>query len=170
MQDFFGALTPPYRVKLCEADASSKECNADGSGLTATGRGGILLPLTLHVTGMIVSKQNTSADGWVFDASVAAKVDRISPLCGTVSGKIATRDNGTAYLLISNFYCNWMLIGNVLVNANLSIDSLDVKEKVVTGYYKLSFHGTGNAAGSGYYKAIVLPDIGSTRTSTKETP
>src|SRR5882757_6879856 len=111
MQDFFGALTPPYRVKLCEADASSKECNAADGGLTATGRGGIILPLTLHVTGMLVSKQSPSADGWAFDASVAAKVDRISPLCGTVTGKIATRDNDTAYLQISNFYCNWMLIG-----------------------------------------------------------
>jgi hypothetical protein len=26
-----------------------------------------------------------------------------------------------------------------------------------TGFYKITFHGTGNAAGSGYYKAVIVP-------------
>ena len=60
---------------------------------------------------------------------------------------------------LRNFYCNWMLIGNVIVNADLSIDTINVKDKVVTGFYKLTFHGTGNAAGSGYYKAVLAPKM-----------
>jgi len=147
----------PYSVKLCEADPASKECKADDKGISARGVGGLFLPLTLHVTGMDVKRQNETPDGLAFDASLDAKVDAISPMCGTVGGRIVSRDNNTASVQLRNFYCNWALVGNVIVNADLSIDSIKVREKVVTGFYKLTFHGTGNASGSGYYKAVITP-------------
>jgi hypothetical protein len=106
---------------------------------------------------MDVQKQHESADGLAFDASLNVTVDAISPLCGTVGGKIVFRENNTASVQLRNFYCNWMVIGNVIVNADLSIDNINLKDKVVTGFYKLTFHGTGNAAGSGYYRAVIAP-------------
>ncbi len=60
---------------------------------------------------------------------------------------------------LGGFYCNWVVIGNVIVNADLSIDTINLKNKVFTGFYKVTFHGTGNAAGSGYYKAVILPRV-----------
>ena len=45
----------------------------------------------------------------------------------------------------------------LLVNADFSIDRIDPHTKVFTGFYKITFHGTGNAAGSGYYRAVILP-------------
>jgi hypothetical protein len=150
-------LTPPYNVTLCEADSTTKECTAESKGITAKGVGGLFLPLTLHVRGMSVRKQNPAADGLAFDASIDAKVDAISPMCGTVGGKIVVRDNNTASVQLRNFYCNWVVVGNVLVNADFSMDSINLKDKVVTGFYKLTFHGTGNAAGSGYYRAVIAP-------------
>jgi hypothetical protein len=50
-----------------------------------------------------------------------------------------------------------MVVGNVLATADLSIDRIDLKNKTFTGYYRLTFHGTGNVAGSGYYKAVITP-------------
>jgi len=149
----------PYTVRLCEADPSSKECKKGDEGIIATGVGGLFLPLTLHVTGMTVSKQSQSADGWAIDASFQSKVDAISPLCRTAHGQILSRANNTLSVQLGGFYCNWVVIGNVIVNADLSVDNINLKDKVFTGFYKVTFHGTGNAAGSGYYKAVILPRV-----------
>jgi hypothetical protein len=148
-------LTPPYSVTLCEADTASKECKKDSQGITATGVGGLLLPLTLHVRAMSVQKQSPSDDGLAFDATVDAKVDAISPICGTVGGKIVVHDNNTVSVQLRNFYCNWMVVGNVIVNVDFSTDSISLRDKAMTGFYKVTFYGTGNAAGSGYYRAVI---------------
>jgi hypothetical protein len=150
-------LRTPYTVKLCEADRSSRRCKQGDPGITASGIGGFFLPLTLHVTGLLVSKESQSADGLALDASVDSKVDGISPVCQVAQGRIVSRANNTVSVQLRNFYCNWVVVGNVLVNADFSIDSIDVKERVFTGFYKVTFHGTGNAAGSGYYKATIVP-------------
>jgi hypothetical protein len=152
----FGSDTP-FIVRLCEADQSSKECKKEDEGITATGVGGLFIPLTLHVRGMLVRKERQTVDGLVIDVSLDAKADAISPLCGTVRGTILSRDNNTASVQLRNFYCNWAVVGNVLVNADLSIDSINLRDKVFTGFYKVTFHGTGNAVGSGYYRAAIRP-------------
>ena len=154
--ELFGVDTP-YFVKFCNADPASKECKKEDKGITATGVGGLFLPLTLHVKGMVVSRESQSTEGLAIDSALDAKVDAISPMCGTVRGTIVSRDNNTASVQLKNFYCNWVVVGNVLVNADLSIDTINLKAKVFTGYYKVTFHGTGNAAGSGYYKAVIGP-------------
>jgi hypothetical protein len=153
-------LTPPYSVTLCEADTSSRQCQKNSPGITAKGLGGLFLPLTLHVKGMNIQKQSPAPDGLAFEASLDAKVDAVSPLCGTVGGKVVVRDNNTASLQLRHFYCNWVVVGNVIVNADFSIDSINLENKVVTGFYKVTFHGTGNAAGSGYYRAVITPRQG----------
>ncbi len=63
---------------------------------------------------------------------------------------------------MSDFYCNWAGIGNVLTNIDLSIDSINTADKTFTGFYKISFYGTGNATGSGSFKAAVVPQNTST--------
>jgi hypothetical protein len=152
----FGSDTP-YDVKLCEADPSSKECKQDNEGISATGVGGLFLPLVLHVSGMRVSQERQSADGLAIDASFASNADGIPPICATAHGTVISRDNDTASIKIGNFYCNWMVVGNVLANLDLSIDGIRLQDKSFTGYYRLAFHGTGNVAGSGYYKAAITP-------------
>jgi hypothetical protein len=153
--ELFGGPTP-FTVKLCEADPSSKECKKGNDGITATGVGGLVLPLTLHVNAMVVTKQSQSAEGWTIDASFQSKADGISPLCKSAHGQILSRDNQTMSLEFRDFYCNWVVVGNVIVNTDLSIDNISLKQKVFTGFYKVVFHGTGNASGSGYYKAVVV--------------
>jgi hypothetical protein len=150
-------LAPPYTITLCEAEPASKECKQGSAGITAVGVGGLLLPLRLHVTELTVSKQSQAGDGWAIDASLRSKVDAISPLCQTAHGQITSRENNTISVQLEHFYCNWVVVGNVFVNAVLSIDNISLKDKVFTGFYRVTFHGTGNAAGSGYYRAVIVP-------------
>jgi hypothetical protein len=142
---------------LCEADASSKECLDGNHGILATGVGGLVFPLTLRITAMTISSQSRGTAGWAIDASFQSKVDAVSPMCRSAHGEIVPRDNNTLSLRFDSFYCNWLVIGNVLVQADLSIDHISLKDKVFSGYYKVSFHGIGNASGSGYYRAAIAP-------------
>ena len=153
----FDGLTP-YTVTLCDAEPATKECRKGSDSIRANGVGGLFLPLALHMTGMTVNKQSPSDTGWAIETSVQSRVDAIPPLCRTAHGQILLRDNDTVSVQLRNFYCNWVVIGNVLVNADLSIDHIDPQTKAFTGYYKITFHGTGNAAGSGYYRAAIMPD------------
>jgi hypothetical protein len=163
-------IPPPYNITLCEADPTSKQCRKGSPGITAKGVGGLFLPLTLHVKGMSIQKQTPSPDGLAFDASLDAKVYAIPSLCGTVGGKVVVRDNNTASVQLRHFYCNWAVVGNVIVNADLSIDSINLNDKVVTGFYKVTFYGTGNAAGSGYYRAVITPKQSQTIAQAPTTP
>jgi len=149
-------LPPPYVVRICEADAASKACVNAGEGIKATGVGGLILPLTLHVTALTVSRQAPAADGWDIDADFRSEVDAVAPMCRTAHGRIVRRDNNTLALRFDRFYCNWLVVGNVLVFADLSIDSIRPRDKVFTGYYRMSFHGIGNALGSGYFRAEIV--------------
>ena len=153
--ELFDGLTP-YKVSLCEADPVSKECKQGSDGVRANGVGGLFIPLVLNVSGMTVSKQSPSDSGWAIDAAVQSKADGIPPLCRTAHGQILLRDNNTMAVQLRDFYCNWVVVGNVVVNADFSIDHIDSQNKVFNGFYKITFHGTGNAAGSGYYRARIL--------------
>jgi hypothetical protein len=152
----FDGVTP-YQVSFCEAEPISKDCKKGSDGVRANGVGGLFIPLVLNVTGMTVSKQDASDTGWVIEAAVQSKADAIPPLCRSAHGQILLRDNNTIALQLRSFYCNWVVVGNVLVNADFSIDHIDAQTKVFTGFYKITFHGTGNAAGSGYFRAAIAP-------------
>jgi hypothetical protein len=147
----------PHKVSLCEADPISKDCKKGSDGVRANGVGGLFIPLVLNVSGMTVSKQSPSDSGWAIEAAVQSRADAIPPLCRTAHGQILLRDNNTITVQLRNFYCNWLVVGNVVVNADFSIDHIDPQNKVFNGFYKITFHGTGNAAGSGYYRAVILP-------------
>lgn len=148
--------TPLY-VSLCNARRSSKQCLPGDSGITAQGVGGLFLPLRLHVRGIRVSAVHATADGTTFDGAVDSKVDAIAPLCGSSRVQALYGDDGSLSLRLGRFYCNWALVGNVIVSADFSIDSISLADKTFTGFYRITFHGTGNAAGSGYFRASIQP-------------
>src|SRR5258708_12714566 len=47
--ELFGSLAPPYTVKVCEADPSTKSCTAKNEGISATAAAALFLPLPLPV-------------------------------------------------------------------------------------------------------------------------
>ena len=153
--ELFGG-SAPYTVNLCEADPVSRECKNGSDSISANGVGGIF-PLTLRVSGMTVSQQHQSDTGLSIDAAVRSKVNAIPPLCRTAHGQIHLKDNDTVTVHLRSFYCNWVGIGNVLANTDLSIDHIDSHNRTFSGFYKITFYGTGVAAGSGYYRAVIVP-------------
>jgi hypothetical protein len=145
----------PYQVLFCEADPVSKNCKKDGAALQANGVGGLFIPLVLKVTGLTVIEQDFTDSAWAIEAAVQSKADAIPPLCRTAHGEIVFRDDNAVGIQLKNFYCNWLVVGNVIVTANFSIDHIDSQNKFFSGFYKIVFHGTGNAAGSGYFRAAI---------------
>ena len=143
----------PYKIKLCTADQSSRKCKPN-QGLSASGVGGPFLPLSMNVAALDIKSIKPAADGFAFSSQVDATVDAIPPLCGTVGGTIKTGTN-TASVQLNNFYCNWAVIGNVSASMKLSIDNIDLSDKTFSGYYRITFYGTGNASGSGYFKGAL---------------
>ena len=156
VEAIFSGSTPLY-LSLCNASRSTKECLPGDAGITAQGVGGLFLPLRLHVRGMRVGAVHQSADGTLFDGAFDSKVDAIAPLCGSFHVQAVSSDDGSMSLRFGKFYCNWALVGNVIVSADFSIDSVSVRDRTLTGYYRITFHGTGNAAGSGYFRAAIEP-------------
>lgn len=152
----FSGSTPLY-LSLCNASRTTRECLPGDSGITAQGVGGLFLPLRLHVRGIRVSAVHQAADGTTFVGAFDSKADAIAPLCVSSRVQAVYGDDGSLSLRFGRFYCNWALVGNVIVAADLSIDSVSVKDRTLTGFYRITFHGTGNAAGSGYFRASIAP-------------
>jgi hypothetical protein len=150
------AAKGPYRIKLCEADPATKACKKDSQSLSATGVGGLLFPIVLHLNGLRIKDQRPAPDGLAVDVAVESTADGIPPVCATGKGAVIARDDRTASLHVGGFYCNWMVVGNVVVDFDMSMDSIDPAQNAFTGYYRLVFHGTGNVSGSGYYKAVIV--------------
>lgn len=144
-----------FNVVLCEADINSKTCNLANKGIEAKGLGGIFLPLTMELTEIDVKESRHIESAIDLSSELRASINGITPWCGELSGTITT-NSSHASLIYSNFYCNWAGIGNVVTNLSLSIDHIDVSNKTFSGFYKMSFYGTGNASGSGYYVAKVV--------------
>nr|MDJ0789558.1 hypothetical protein [Myxococcota bacterium] len=76
--------------------------------------------------------------------------------CTRATGELTINESGSANLEYGGFYCNWILIGNVVTRLRMSVDRIDLREGSFAGYYDLRFNGTGNAGGSGYYRATPL--------------
>jgi hypothetical protein len=138
---------------FCEADPETGECEDAGDGLSAIGLGGYALPLLLDLSSLSVEGIEPDDEGWTFRSRFRSKVNGIPPLCTRARGTVRANGAGSANIEFDRFYCNWALIGNVLTKVELSIDSVDLEAGVFRGYYALSFNGTGNAAGSGYFRA-----------------
>lgn len=151
----FGKTQLPFKIQLCEADPSTGRCITGKGGISAAGLGGVVLPLVLDVSEIEVFEVRKDEREYSFTSTIKATVNKLPPACGKVKGRIKLSDSGSVLIDLSNFYCNWAIIGNVITNMELSLDSIDPKKRTFTGYYSLKFIGTGNAGGSGYYRAIV---------------
>ncbi len=150
---WLNVLSPSYKMVLCEANQESGECVEPASGLMAKGLGGLFLPLTMEWKWISVSEVLSDQDKKIgFKGNVRALVNGIAPLCASITGRLEVIDDQTIVLVVNQFYCNWAVIGNVLTSAKFSFDSFNIDSLTATGFYRITFFGTGNARGSGYFK------------------
>ncbi len=148
----------PQRFRLCEADPETGDCDDADDGLTAIGLGGAALPLYMDVDALSVSQVEREGEGWTFESRFDSRVNGIPPLCTDATAELQVNDVGSANIEYGGFYCNWILIGNVVTRLKLSIDRIDLPSQSFGGYYALSFNGTGNAVGQGYFRATPSTD------------
>jgi len=157
IQSVFLAPPTPYRISFAEADPGNGEAIEDEDGMSALGVGGLFLPLVFDLTAFDIDDVQPTDDGVSFSATLESEVNLIPTWQGRVRGRVRVDDQGVARLTLSPFYANWVIIGNVIAGAKLSFENLDAPAESFTGYYSISFFGTGNALGSGYYRAGLGP-------------
>ena len=165
----FLSQTAPYTIALCDADQATGACIGGQGGLAATGVGGLFLPLIMDLSGIEINEVARGKEGIDLKTRLVATVNGVAPVCGNVDGKVIMRAINFANLELSDFYCNWMAIGNVITNIKLSIDGIHLSDQSFTGFYSISLYGTGNANGSGYYKAVIAPTVQAARETEKDT-
>jgi hypothetical protein len=168
--NLFLSQAAPFSILLCDADLATGECVEGAGGLSATGLGGFFLPLVMDLSRIDVNEAVLDDEGIELKAKVVATVSEIPPVCGDVDGRISMSSGGHANLEFANFYCNWMAIGNVVTTIKLSIDSIHLNDQSFTGYYSMTFYGTGNANGSGYYKAAIVAALQEREPVQEEAP
>ena len=143
---------------LCEAEPETGACADVEDGLSAIGLGGYALPLYMELSAVTVDEVDRAGDGWSFRSRFRSRVNGIPPLCFRSTAEVTLNSAGSANIVFGRFFCNWAVIGNVFAGMKLSVNRVDLSTQSFAGYYSLYFNGTGNAGGSGYYRATPLPD------------
>ncbi|MEM9883823.1 MAG: hypothetical protein AAF800_13000 [Planctomycetota bacterium] len=145
----------PYRIVLEEADPGTGEPVAGAGGLSASGVGGLFLPLRFDWTAAVVEDVRPTERGVAFTARLESEVNLIPTWQGRVRGAVEADDRGAVRLRLRPFYANWAVIGNVIAGGDLSLARIDRRDQTFRGTYRVMFFGTGNATGSGHYRATL---------------
>ncbi len=148
VEELFGRRSTPYEIAFCEADPVTGECIDASAAPSATGLGGFFLPLELELKSVTVEQSSATGTLIALSTRLNAPVNNRQSSCGEVLARIEASPTAATLRIPSN-YCNWLVIGNVLQTATLSIDSINLENGTFTGFYKIAFYGTGNARGSG---------------------
>ncbi|MEM7626243.1 MAG: hypothetical protein AAF333_11660 [Planctomycetota bacterium] len=153
----FTASPEPLVIELTKTREREDQAKTEQGGLTGLGIGGLFLPLVLEVNALELTEVRPIDRGYAFKAKVKSTVNLIPPIDGKVAGRAVVRDDGTAVLSLDPFYSNWVGIGNVLFWMKYSVEVVDLDALTFSGSYLFRFHGTGNATGSGFYRASLGP-------------
>ncbi|MEM8782326.1 MAG: hypothetical protein AAGE65_05650 [Planctomycetota bacterium] len=155
VQDLFMSRSTPYRIAVFEADPDTGQPIEGEAGMSALGVGGLFLPLVYDLNAIDIAEVETTEDGVAFVADLRSEVNLIPTWQGRVRGTVTADDQGIVRLKLRPYYANWVIIGNVIAGGKLALDRIDLAEDRFTGYYSVSFFGTGNAIGSGYFEATL---------------
>ena len=135
--------TETTQLLMCDVETPRQGCFWERKGLDAIGLGGIFLPLKISLPRMTIKASR---------ANLQVTINGIDAAC--TAGSVNTNVNH-AFVEISNVYCNWLVIGNVVSSLRLSFDWDDPASRTFGGRYAINFIGTGNGSGSGFYSAKV---------------
>ncbi len=135
--------TESAQLLMCDVATKRETCKRENSGLDAAGLGGIFLPLKVSVPTVTLRANRVD---------IHVVINGVDATC--TSGSVITNVN-RASVEFRQVYCNWLLVGNVISNLELSIDWDDPINRTFGGRYIIRFFGTGNGSGSGIYSAEV---------------
>lgn len=136
---------------FCEASPAERQCVNPDDGLSGVGLGGLFLPLVFEVNSLEIAKAQRDGEAWRLASEFTASVNTVPPICSATDGLATIRGEGTVSIDFEAFYCNWLVIGNVVTKIDLFLDSIDPKGDSFSGAYAVQFNGTGNVFGTGYF-------------------
>lgn len=149
-----GSDGQPVRLKLCEGDPQTRLCKDEGLSIFVLG--GPIIPGQLNVKGLQVSDFVQNGSTLRMRADPKSTYVGVPPACESTTLSVDVLPENQVQIDFASLYCNWLVIGNVLVRAKFSLDFIDYKKVVAGGNYELKVNGTANGAGSGYF--IMWPE------------
>lgn len=144
----------PVRLKFCEGDPQTRLCKDDGLSIFVLG--GPIIPGKLNVKGLQVSNFVRDGSTLKMRADPKSTYVGVPPACESTTLSVDVLPENQVKIDFASLYCNWLVIGNVLVRAKFSLGFIDYKNVVAGGNYELRVNGTANGAGAGYF--IMWPE------------
>ena len=142
-------LSEGSKVAICDADPTTRACKT--VGICHLVLGGII-PGNGCAEEVVFSEIAMSKQAG--QISLKANMPRTfigTPLtCATMTGTLSVRSADEISLDFEPYYCNWMVVGNMIATFNFAVESLDLDRGQIGGYWRDKVEGTGNGSGSGY--------------------
>ena len=84
--------------------------------------------------------------------------------CATASGIFTVNSSTDISLQLKPHFCSWMVVGAMTAQFNFKVESINLDNAEIGGYWEHKVRGTGNGTGSGYLilkfpKNIVWPKV-----------
>lgn len=71
-------------------------------------------------------------------------------ICASMTGALAVRSANDISFDFESYYCNWMVVGNMTATFKFVVESVDLTQGQVGGYWSHGVKGTGIGKGAGY--------------------
>jgi len=137
LEQAISALKPDaneiVRFSFCEADAKTGQCLEPTVGLTGYGLGGLFLPLLVRVDGFELRRDDATQGDGPIEIKFSTNVNGISPLCERTDAEFEVLEGRVLRLGATPFYCNWVVIGNVVTQIEFGIDRVNTQSRSFSG-------------------------------------
>ncbi|RYY73600.1 MAG: hypothetical protein EOO52_16420 [Gammaproteobacteria bacterium] len=87
--------------------------------------------------------------------------------CTTAASIFSVNSSSDISLQLKPHFCSWMVVGAMTVQLHFAVESINLDNGEIGGYWKHTVRGTGNGNGSGYMLLKFPKNIVWPKTTTK---
>lgn len=154
--EFFGYSSdavgePAHELQFREADLEARRCRDDETGIRIIAVPLYLIPGFLNLKRIQLHDYQADGDALSATLTPVSTFTGIPPLCQDAALSISVSKGGQTTFETSWIYCNWLAVGNVIVQTQFSFDFFDFSRGVAGGAYEMRLNGTAKGAGSGFF-------------------
>ena len=134
------------KLTICDALPGRRECEDDGINFFV--QGGPIPGLAAIESGDLAHIKFDQSRGEItakirYDANFIG----VPTTCGQSEVTVSVRSANDISIASNDFYCNWLVVGNVLWNGRFAVDLIDFDKALMGGTYSVG--GAGLLAGGG---------------------
>ena len=122
--------------------------HGESRGINLFVLGGTLIPGILSIDEIDFSEHHRTDEGLEMTVASRSTYVGIPPVCRNSKALLRVK-NGRAELSFDNFYCNWMVVGNVIVGIKMEL--VKITDQEAEGAYTVRVNGTANGIGRGLF-------------------